>query len=341
MKLLFENWRKFITEAEYPTLPSAGKYKVTLPLAKNLYTLFMKTIEKNLSDLQAVADDPKQLASALENAFDKTDLKVNFKVSKDRFNALGDGAFLHGQVSDPTETPEGELPQVTMILNKYTGEALKNWDTDMEISGPGFVSARTTTGKKFMTQVVKGTIVHEFVHQAQSQDPDIQMMGGTPDEWERLSKIFGISPDEDWGEELTPYIERQVSQEFLDDLNKSEEDKEIRDLLNKVYYSNESEFTGWAQAVPSDLIDMAETGRLPALKGLQGEELRQSVLNVIDQLMQNADQGVPKEIAAESSALRFYGNPEGFMATYGSAGYKEFLEIAKGFAEDYPESMYT
>jgi len=57
-------------------------------------------------------------------------------------------------------------------------------------------------------------------------------------------------------------------------------------------------------------------------------------------LIKNVDSGVPPEIAKENAALRFYGHPEGFMATYGSTGYKAFLQLAKGYAEKYPESMY-
>jgi len=57
-------------------------------------------------------------------------------------------------------------------------------------------------------------------------------------------------------------------------------------------------------------------------------------------LIKDADKGVPPEIAKDNAALRFYGHPEGFMATYGVPGYKAFLQLAKGYAEKYSESMY-
>jgi hypothetical protein len=139
---------------------------------------------------------------------------------------------------------------------------------------------------------------------------------------------------------MVKFIEQQVSQEFLDNKNKSEKDKEIRDIVNKVYYSNESEFTGWAQGVPSDLIDAALRGLLPKLKGIEGVELKKGIINFIDDLIKNTNKGVPPDVAKENAALRFYGHPEGFMATYGPAGYKTFLQIAKGYAEKFPESMY-
>jgi len=345
MKLILENWRGYLKEAEYADLPSAGKYKVTMPL-KEIYEIFMKTIEKNLSKLQAVADDPEKLADTLTEIFEPEKLSLAFKVSKERFDTLGDGAFLHGGVSDPTAGPKGELPTVTMVLNKYTGEAIKKWNEPMEVSGSGFLSARKTTGKELMATVVRGTVVPEFVHQAQSQDPEISM-GCTSKEceplWTRLGELVGYDPEvhgEDMGEHMMPFIDRQTSQEFLDAKGKSKKDKEIRDIVNKVYYSSQDEFTGWAQGVPSDLIDAAMRGRVPELDGLTGAELKQAVLKLIDDLINGADKGVPPEIAKNNAALRFYGHPEGFMATYGSPGYKAFLQLAKGYAEKYPESMY-
>jgi len=345
MKLLLENWRKYLKEAEYADLPSAGKYKVTMPL-KEIYEIFMKTIEKNLSKLQAVADDPEKLADTLTEIFEPEKLSLAFKVSKERFNMLGDGAFLHGGVSDPTAVREGELPTVTMVLNKYTGEAIKKWDEPMEVSGSGFLSARRTTGKELMASVVRATVVHEFVHQAQSQDPEIDMGCTSPEcepLWTRLGELVGFDPEvhgDDMGEHMMPFIDRQTSQEFLDVKDKSEKDKEIRDIVNKVYYSSQDEFTGWAQGVPSDLIDAALRGRIPGLEGLAGAELKQGVLKLIDGLIKNVDKGVPPEIAKDNAALRFYGHPEGFIATYGPSGYKTFLQIARGYAEKYPESMY-
>jgi len=345
MKLLFENWRGYLKETEYPDLPSAGKYKVTMPL-KDIYTIFMKTVEDNLSALQAVADDPEKLADTLTEIFEPEKLSVAFKVSKERFNKLGDGAFLHGGVSDPTAVRAGELPTVTMVLNKYTGEAIKKWNEPMEISGSGFISARKTTGRELMATGVRGTVVHEFVHQAQSQDAEISMGCTSPEcepLWARLGELVGYDKErdgEDMGEHMMPFIDRQTSQEFLDVKDKSEKDKEIRDIVNKVYYSSQDEFTGWAQGVPSDLIDAALRGRIPGLDGLTGAELKQGVLKLIDGLIKDASKGVPPEIAKDNAALRFYGHPEGFIATYGPSGYKKFLQIARGYAEKYPESMY-
>jgi hypothetical protein len=233
-----------------------------------------------------------------------------------------------------------------MVLNKYTGEAIKKWNEPMEISGKGFISARTTTGRKLMATVVRGTVVHEFVHQAQSQDPDISM-GCTSKEceplWTRLEELVGFDPKvhgEDMGEHMMPFIDRQTSQEFLDTKDKSKKDKEIRDIINKVYYSSQDEFTGWAQGVPSELIDAALRGLLPGLDGLTGARLKEGILNFIDSSIKDADKGVPPDVAKESAALRFYGHPEGFMATYGPAGYKAFLQLARGYADKYPESMY-
>jgi len=339
VKQLLENWRKFLAEAEATSLPSAGKYKVTMPL-KDIYKIFMSTVESNLSALQAVADDPQRLASELERIFEPEELNLKFEVSKPRFNELGDGAFLHGEVSDPTKVEEGELPTVTMILSKYTGEAIKNWDESMDVSGKGYISARTTTGKELMAYTVRGTVVHEFIHQAQSQDPEIKMGGGDDELFARLGELVGVDPEsKDFGRHMAKFIEHQVSPEFLNS-KKSDKDKEIRDIVNKVYYSNEDEFTGWAQGIPSDLIDMATRGKLPGLENLEGEELRQGILKIIDELIEKAEQGPPDELARESSGLMFYGHPEGFRATYGTPGYKAFLQLGRGYAEKYSENMY-
>ena len=345
MKLLLEQWREYLKETEYPDLPSTGKYKVTMPL-KDIYTIFMKTVEDNLSKLQSVSDDPKKLANMLTRIFEPEKLSLAFKVSKERFDALGDGAFLHGGVSDPTAVRKGELPTVTMVLNKYTGEAIKKWNEPMEVSGSGFMSARKTTGRELMATGVRGTVVHEFVHQAQSQDPDLDF-GCTSKEceplWTRLQELVGFDPEvhgEDMGEHMMPFIDRQTSQEFLDAKGKSKKDKEIRDIVNKVYYSSQEEFAGWAQGVPSDLIDAGVRGRVPELDGLTGAELKQGILRLLDGLIKNAVKGVPPEIAKDNAALRFYGHPEGFVATYGPAGYKAFLQLARGYAEKYQESMY-
>jgi len=338
MKLLLENWRKYLAEAKYASLP--GKYKITMPL-REIYTIFMETIEENLSGLQAVADDPQKLADKLTEIFKPEELYITFKVSEKRFAKLGDGAFLHGEVSDPTKVSEGELPLVTVILNKYTGEAIKNWNDDMNIAGAAFTSAKTITGKRLMASTVRSTVVHEFIHQAQSQDTDIEMGSDDDELFARLGELVNADPKSDeFGEHMVKFIEQQVSQEFLDNKNKSEKDKEIRDIVNKVYYSNESEFTGWAQGVPSDLIDAALRGLLPKLKGIEGVELKKGIINFIDDLIKNTNKGVPPDVAKENAALRFYGHPEGFMATYGPAGYKAFLQIAKGYAEKFPESMY-
>lgn len=345
MKEIFEHWRKYLAEAEYPELPNTGKYKVTMPL-KDIYAIFMKTVEENLSDLQEVADDPEKLADTLAEIFEPEKLSLTFKVSRENFDELGDGAFLHGGVSDPTAVRKGELPTVMMVLNKYTGEAIKKWNEPMEVSGSGFMSARKTTGREMMATGVRGTVVHEFVHQAQSQDAEISMGCTSPEcepLWTRLGELVGYDKErdgEDMGEHMMPFIDRQTSQEFLDEKDKSEKDKEIRDIVNKVYYSSQDEFTGWAQGVPSDLIDAALRGRVPELDGLTDEELKQGVLKLIDGLIDNVDNGVPSEIAKDNAALRFYGHPEGFIATYGSSGYKTFLQIARGYADKYPVNMY-
>ena len=345
MKLLLEQWRRYLKETEYPDLPSAGKYKVTMPL-KDIYTIFMKTVEDNLSKLQSVADEPKKLANMLTRIFEPEKLSLAFKVSKERFNELGDGAFLHGGVSDPTAVRKGELPTVTMVLNKYTGETIKKWNEPMEVSGSGFLSARKTTGRELMATGVRGTVVHEFVHQAQSQDTEISMGCTSPEcepLWTRLGELVGYDKErdgEDMGEHMMPFIDRQTSQEFLDAKDKSEEDKEIRDIVNKVYYSSQDEFTGWAQGVPSDLIDAALRGKISELRDITGAELKQGVLRLFDGLIRDAAKGVPPEIAKENAALRFYGHPEGFVATYGQAGYKAFLQLARGYAEKYQENMY-
>jgi len=342
------SFKQFFLEAE-ANLPGAGKYKVTMPL-KDINTIFMKTVENNLSVLQDVADDPQKLAAKLTDIFKPEDLNIAFEVSKDRFDDLGDGAFLHGGVEDPSKVTQG-VPRVTMFLNKYTGEAIKNWDDDIDITGSQFTSAQTATGKELMAGTVRSTIMHEFIHQAQSQDPEITM--GIDDEklFDRLGELVGADPESDeFGQHMVKFIEQQVSQEFLDDMNKSEKDTEIRDIINKVYYASEDEFTGWAQGVPSDLIDAALRGKLecascPAeIEGLlasRGAELKKGIIGIIDHLIKNADKGRPDDIAKENAALRFYGHPEGFMATYGAPGYKEFLKIAKGYAQTYPESMYN
>ena len=340
MKLILENWRGYLKEAEYADLPSAGKYKVTMPL-KEIYEIFMNTIEENLSKLQEVADNPEKLAGGLTEIFEPEKLNLKFILSEKHFDDLGDGAFAHGGVSSPEKLKPGELPTVTMELNKYTGETIKNWNNEMTVSGTGYMSNRSATGRQIMATTVRNTVVHEFVHQAQSQDKEINPDAGTEEEWKRLEDLVGFSSDDPkFGAHMMTYVEKQVSQKFLDDPNKTEDDKEIRDIVNKVYYSNENEFTGWAQAVPSDLIDAALRGKISELRDITGAELKQGVLRFIDGLIKDADKGVPPEIAKESGALRFYGHPEGFMATYGTPGYKAFLQIAKGYAEKYPESMY-
>ena len=146
MKLLLENWREYLAEAEATPLPSAGKYKVTMPL-KDIYKIFMDTVEHNLPNLQPIADNPQQLAAKLTEIFVPEKLNLNFKVSGERFDALGDGAFLHGGVSDPAKVKEGELPTVTMELNKYTGETIKNWNNEITVSGTGYMSNRSATGR--------------------------------------------------------------------------------------------------------------------------------------------------------------------------------------------------
>jgi len=350
MKLLFENWRRFLAEVESTALPGAGKYKVTMP-KQEIYKIFMETIESNLDQLQPVADDPQKLATKLIEIFKPEDLNISFQVSEERFDALGDGAFLHGKVSDPRKVKEGERSTVTMILNKYTGEALKNWDTLMKIEAEGYTSAREVTGKQLMAHTTRGTVVHEFVHQAQAQDPDIRMTqpeGSTEAKAEsalyaELARLLELPEGtEDFGEATGELIEKQVSQKFLDG-PKSPKDERIRDIINQIYYSNESEFTGWAQGVPSELIDGALLGRIPEAKNKTGNELKEVIIRIIESLIQDvSDRGSKgSEHTVHSNALRFYGHPEGFMATYGAPGYKAFLQLAKGYAEKYPENMYT
>jgi len=353
MKLLLENWRRFLAEAEGIPLPGAGKYKITMPL-KDIYKIFMETIEDNLESLKGVdnrvADDPQQLAAKLTEIFEPEDLNVKFQVSKERFDALGDGAFLHGKVSSPEETKEGERTTVTMVLNKYTGEVIKKWDKLMKIKAEGYTSARTVTGKQLMAHTTRNTVVHEFVHQAQAEDPDIRMThkkGSDEDIKERelyaeLAELLGVPEGtKDFGDFTGELIEKQVSQEFLDG-PKTEDDKRKRDIINQVYYSNESEFTGWAQGMPSELIDAALRGKIPEAKNKEGAELKEIVIRIIESLIQDvSDKGSgPSQYKEHSNALRFYGHPEGFMATYGVPGYKAFLQLAKGYADKYPESMY-
>ena len=340
MKLLLENWRRFLAEKDYIRLPRAGKYKITMPKAE-IFKIFMDTVEHNLPDLQRTADNPQQLAAKLTEIFKPEKLNLNFILSEEHFDDLGDGAFAHGGVSGPKLGPKGELPTVTMELNKYTGETIKNWNDEMTVSGTGYMSNRSATGRQIMAFTVRGTVVHEFVHQAQAQDKEIDPESGTKEEWKRLGDLVGFPTDDPkFGAHMMKHINRQVSQKFLDDPNKTEDDKEIRDIVNKVYYSNETEFPGWAQGVPSDLIDAALRGKLPGLEELEGNALKQAILNIFDNLIKNAGQGPPEEIARESGAIRFYGHPEGFMATYGLPGYKSFLQLAKGYAEKYPENMY-
>lgn len=342
MKLIFEDWRSFLAEAEneHARLPSAGKYKITMPKAE-IFKIFMETIENNLNRLKRVADDPQKLADELTIIFEPEKLNLEFEVSEEHFDDLGDGGFAHGGVSGPTVGPKGELPTVTMYLNKYTGETIKNWNDEMTVSGTGYMSDRSATGRQIMAFSARGTVVHEFVHQAQAQDKDINPESGTEEEWKRLEDLVGFSSDDPkFGVHMMKYINRQTSQKFLDDPNKTKKDKEIRDIVNKVYYSNETELTGWAQGVPSDLIDMSQRGKLEGLESLEGNALKQAILNIFDNLIKNAAQGPPEEIARESGAIRFYGHPEGFMSTYGLPGYKAFLQLAKGYAEKYPENMY-
>ena len=64
----------------------------------------------------------------------------------------------------------------------------------------------------------------------------------------------------------------------------------------------------------------------------------------LDQLEKDADKGydgLPEIIKDETIALPYYSHTErGFAADFGIAGYKKFLEIARGYAEQYGESMY-
>ena len=59
-----------------------------------------------------------------------------------------------------------------------------------------------------------------------------------------------------------------------------------------------------------------------------------------EEFIESRRKDILEEIAKENAALRFYGHPEGFMATFGRPGYKAFLQIAKGYAEKYSESVY-
>ena len=87
MKLLFENWRRFLAEKDYTRLPSAGKYKITMPKAE-IFKIFMETIENNLNRLQAVAENPQKLAAELTNIFEPEKLNLKFEHFRQHFEGF-------------------------------------------------------------------------------------------------------------------------------------------------------------------------------------------------------------------------------------------------------------
>jgi len=107
MKLLFENWRKYLAEADMPE----DKYEVTMPL-KDIYKIFMDTISNNIKELQKVADDGDKLAKKLTDIFKPEDINVVWEMSTDRFDDVGDGAILHGKVTPDFEQTCGRESQL-------------------------------------------------------------------------------------------------------------------------------------------------------------------------------------------------------------------------------------
>ena len=344
MKLLLENWRKYLAEA----WRGSG---ATMPL-REIFDIFMTTIDSNIKELQKVADDPQALAKKLTDIFEPEELNVTWKPSKSRFDDLGDGAILHGEVI-PEEgvnySDEGApLAAVGIVTNKWTGESIENWDTEFHVPGGGFTSERTVTGKQLMAYSVRGTIIHEFVHQAQHK-AGVEL-GAEPTDFEKLASLSGVDPEE-MNELMTPILEVLTSKDYLENGNLDkmpnetvkENIEEVRKLVNKVYFGNGQEFPGWAQGVPSDLVDLAHRNQIKGLEGVTGEELKAAIIKIIDTMIANADKGYDGLADYQKAApgMRYYSHLDrGFGADYGVEGWKKFLEIAKGYAEKYSASMY-
>jgi hypothetical protein len=357
MKLLFENWRQYLAEADMPE----DKYEVTMPL-KDIYKIFMDTISNNIKELQKVADDNKKLAKKLTDIFKPEELNVVWEASTDRFDDVGDGAILHGKVQPEEgvdyEKEDSPLPKVTIITNVWTGKVIQNWDNNINLPAGGYTSARKVTGKELMSYSVRNTIVHEFTHQAQAKAGIMGRSNIGPADYEKLAIASGVDIDK-MSDLMNPVIEVMTGKDYLQtgNIDKLPNDtvkknfEEVRKLINSVYYGNNQEFPGWAQGVPSELIDMAHRGLLYEEYGIssdmRGEELKDKFIEeggVFDQLEKDADKGydgLPEIIKDETIALPYYSHTErGFAADFGIAGYKKFLEIARGYAEQYGESMY-
>lgn len=357
MKLLFENWRKYLKEVDMPE----DKYEVTMPL-KDIYKIFMDTISNNIEELQKFAKDGVKLAKKLTDTFEQENLNVAWEASTDRFDDVGDGAILHGKVAPEEgvdyEKEDSPLPKVTIITNVWTGKSIENWDNYINLPAGGYTSAREVKGKELMSYSIRNTIVHEFVHQAQAKAGVMGRSKIGPADYEKLAIASGVDIDK-MSDMMNPVIEILTSKDYLQTGNidnlpndtVKKNFKEVRKLINSVYYGNNQEFPGWAQGVPGELIDMAHRGLLYKEYGIssdmRGEDLKDKFIGeggVFDQLEKNADEGydgLPEIIKDETIALPYYSHTErGFAADFGIAGYKKFLELARGYAEQFGESMY-
>jgi len=360
MKLILENWRKYLAESDLPE----DKYEVTMPL-KDIYDIFMDTISSNVKELQGVASDPDELAKKLTELFKSENLNVTWKVPDKRFEEVGDGAILHGEAIPEEgvnyEEEGSPLPAVGIYTNVWTGRAIQSWDDYIDLPGGGYTSARKATGKELMSYSIRNTIVHEFVHQAQAKGGALARTKIGPDDYGSLADLAGVDKDK-MSTLMNPVIEVLTSKDYLqtgnldvpslEALPKVKENiKEIRTVINRAYFGNNMELPGWAQGVPGELIDMAHRGLLDEEYGIssdvRGESLRDQFLTaggLFDQLEKVADkgyEGLPEIIKNETITLPYYSHAErGFAADYGIAGYKKFLEIARGYAGQFSESMY-
>jgi len=357
MKLILENWRRYLAEGDLPE----DSYEITMPLA-DIYKIFMDTIENNIEELQKVAKHGVKLAKKLTDIFEQEDLNVVWEASVDRFNDVGDGAILHGKVKPEEgvdyEKEDTKPPEVTIVTNVWTGKSIENWDDYLNLPAGGYTSARKVKGKELMSYSIRNTIVHEFVHQAQAKAGIMGRSKIGPADYEKLAIASGVDIDK-MSDLMNPVIEVMTGKDYLQtgNIDKLPNDtvkknfEEVRKLINRVYFGNNQEFPGWAQGPPGELIDMAHRGLLYKEYGIpsdmRGEELKDKFIEeggVFDQLEKDADKGydgLPEIIKDETIALPYYSHTErGFAADFGIAGYKKFLELARGYAEQYKEYMY-
>jgi len=331
MKLLLENWRKYLAENENP-LPA--EYLAVMP-KKQVYGIFMKTIEQNLPTLQQ-AKDLTDLTAKLNAVFpelkkpDENKLHVIFEIAEHP-SEDGDGAFAHGGFNPPMDPKtnkqnrsEGAIGPVYLYVSDSTLKALQSWDVEVEFGKYG-----KRTGKSLFKYTALGTLIHEFIHQqqwAQKIHPEESPEGEGLDKLLTLSG-YTLDDRQKMNILMPPIINILISREFLENEDLSgmpneasqKNYKEIRGLMNRWYFANSQEFPGWAQGLAADLIDL----NVP-------EDEMLKIAN--DMKTQTYDQIDPR--IKEHSLTRYFTHPNGFLATY-PQGNKRFFELAADYVNQY------